>query len=147
MKPWERNFNDICMDTGVIWHPSMTWEQCMELVFEKWNPLRLLITADMVALSLYQEQQLSNKTVGYMNDMDTCAFCIKAESISRQYEYGLNGATCAACILAGKCFDDAWIIKDIFIALRNMNWNMMRDLIKQGTSDVRDIVNGLDDHK
>jgi len=137
---WEKSFDDIQEDGHSIFQDSMNWGRCMALVNQKWNPLKNLSDEDLERFRQWVDKQVQETGMAYMNDTGLCAFCRKAEVESGTSDYGREGNTCALCILVGRCFDEGWVVRDIFIALHKGEWEAFRKLVEKGLEDVREMV-------
>jgi len=141
---WERSFEEICGDEGEAYLDSMSWRDAYKLVKQKWKPFVSIAAQKMSELKDHENAKLDSKEIPYFADTSICAFCLKAASIAHREDFGLKGATCLACCLQGKCFDDSWKIKDVFIALRNEKWDDFKELINEGLQEILAIAREYD---
>lgn len=112
----------------------------MPIVVQKWIAIKNLDDDECKRFAEWVRVRSNEMKMLYMNDTSLCAFCVKAEHESRTKDYGTNGATCAACVLNARCFDDSWVVKNIFVALLDGRFNDFRKLIERGINDVREMV-------
>ena len=138
---WERDFDDICADEGEVYSVDMSWKKAFKLVRQKWQPLVPLAAQALDEMKDKLNSDLAAGEVPYILSNALCAFCLKAAALAGTSDYGRAGAACMLCCLQGRCFDDAWRIKDIFVALRAEQYDEFRELIIEGLQEVNEAAN------
>lgn len=129
---WERSFEDICRDAGIIYSPALPWRTLFRLVEVKWKDIAELDDDKLGLLGQTMDEDILNSRIMYLYDPIVCAFCLKAAHDSGSTDYKLSGGACDYCILEGKCFDEGWLLRRIYIAMKNNSYAIFRNLIRQG---------------
>ena len=137
---WEREYPEIIADSRVFVRPGMTWRQLLPIMDEKWD-LSTIATEKKASFKAHEEaKREADGELPYMLKHENCAFCQKASEGLRRPDYGHGGLSCAACVLRGKCYDQSWIVKRIYLAMLAEDWPAFNALIAQGLADIEDIV-------
>jgi hypothetical protein len=138
---YDRSFAEIVADARVPYSTQNSWAQLAPILFEKWEAIGGLSDEKLATLKTRTDSQVAAKQeVPYLLRHDLCAFCLKAVAESRAVDYGVNGASCKACVLQARCYDGDWVVYQIFIAMRAGDYSEVRKLMAQGRKDVMTMI-------
>jgi len=143
---WERTYNEIAADAGELRpRDDWPWARLFKILRSKFEPIVDLNDADLERYRLRVASRMDQKKTLYLFDTAICSFCRRAEHETRSITHHRRSRACLACILRGKCFDHAWVVRPIYHALEEGNFSRFRVLVRQGLSDIAQILKDNDD--
>lgn len=143
---WERNYSEIAADAGELRpRDDMPWGTLFNILRAKFEPIVDLSDEALGRLRTRMLARAEQQLTLYLFDTALCSFCRRAEQESRSAEHSRSSRACQACVLRGKCFDPAWVVRPIHMAIRRGNFDVFRALIRRGLSDIAQALKDNDD--
>lgn len=139
---WDRDFTDICTDARRLFNAESTWADLFPIVVQKWNPLRVLNDVKYAMLRQHLRVRIEGNLIARIYDNDTCAFCRKAVFLTKRRDFGVDGVTCRACILRGRCYRPLWWIQRFHRRLEAGRYAEAKDALLEGILECSQIIQG-----
>jgi len=139
---WERNYTEIAQEAGETDSPMLSWPRLFKILRGKHEPIAELADGGLKHLAARMKVRQNHRKKMFVFDTDTCSFCRRAAFETGAEDYGSEGRTCAVCVLAGKCFDESWVVRKIYMAIMKGNYPQFRAFVRQGLRDIQRILEG-----
>ena len=137
---WERTYEELCSEAGESTSSSLSWARLFKILRRKFEPIVDLSDGKLAELRARMDNRLTRRKMLYLFDTSICSFCKRATVESGSADYGLNSRACRACILEGKCFDESWLVKPIYKAIKSGDYALFRALVRRGLRDIAYII-------